>query len=120
VYLADQKLPIQVPRVRDRARHQEVPLATYHRLQTPRDTDAGVLRRQLAGLSCRDYAPCAEAVPEAFGFSTSTVSRRYIQARTAKLRELCERPLAGDDGRSRAMTWWRSSWTARPSRPTRW
>ena len=97
VYLADQKLPIQVPRVRDQHRHQEVPLATYQRLQIPRAADAGVLRRILAGLSCRDYAPCAEAVPEAFGLSASTVSRRYIKASATKLQELSERSLAGYD-----------------------
>ncbi|MBI3766933.1 MAG: transposase [Deltaproteobacteria bacterium] len=97
VYLADQKVPIHVPRVRDRERNQEVPLATYQRLQTPRGTDAGVLRRILAGLSCRDYAPCAEAVPEAFGLSASTVSRRYIKASAAKLAELSERRLEGHD-----------------------
>ena len=67
VYLADQKLPIQVPRVRDRRQNQEVPLATYQRLQQPRGADEGVLRRILAGLSCREYVRCAEAVPDAFG-----------------------------------------------------
>ena len=97
VYLADQKLPIRVPRVRDRGRNQEVPLETYQRLQTPRGADESVLRRVLAGLSCRDYAQCAEAVPEAFGLSASTISRRYIKASTAKLQAFSERPLAGYD-----------------------
>ncbi len=40
VYLADQKLPIPVPRVRDQAANREVPLATYERLQQPRAADA--------------------------------------------------------------------------------
>src|SRR3972149_10493474 len=97
VYLADQKLGIQVPRVRDRDRNLEVPLLTYQRLQQPRRADEGVLRRILAGVSCREYARCAEAVPEAFGLAASTVSRRYVQASSAKLRELSERPLAGYD-----------------------
>lgn len=97
VYLADQKLGIQVPRVRDQRHNREVPLRTYQRLQEPRRADDGVLRRILAGLSCRDYASCAEAVPEAFGVSASTVSRRYVQASSKKLRELRERALAGYD-----------------------
>lgn len=33
VYLADQKLPIQVPRVRNRQAATEIPLQTYARLQ---------------------------------------------------------------------------------------
>ena len=97
VYLADQKLPIQVPRVRDRRQNHEVPLATYQRLQQPRGADEGVLRRILAGLSCREYARCAEAVPEAFGLSASTVSRRYIKASAAKLAALHARRLESYD-----------------------
>lgn len=34
IYLADQKLPISVPRVRDQAQRREVSLTTYHQLQT--------------------------------------------------------------------------------------
>lgn len=97
VYLADQKLPLRVPRVRDRGRNVEVPLATYQRLQQPRHADEGVLRRVLAGLSCREYERCAEAVPEAFGLSASTVSRRYIHASAQKLRALQERRLEAHD-----------------------
>ena len=97
VYLADQKLPIQVPRVRNRLTGQEAPLETYTRLQRPRGADAGLFRRVLKGLSCRDYEGCAEAVPEAFGLSPSTVSRRFIRASARKLKELCERPLQGYD-----------------------
>lgn len=93
VYLADQKLPILVPRVRNRQADIEVPLQTYARLQAPRAADEGVLRRILYGLSCRDYRACAEAVPEAFGLSRSTLSRRYIQATARKLQTLQERRL---------------------------
>ncbi len=97
IYLADQKLPIQVPRVRDRQMQTEVPLETYARLQQPRAADEGVLRRLLYGLSCRDYRACAEAVPEAFGLSRSSLSRRYIQATARKLQMLQERRLDGYD-----------------------
>ena len=93
IYLADQKIPIQVPRVRDRLRNQEVPLPTYERLQEPRALDAGLLHKVLGGLSTREYERCAEAVPEAFGLSASTVSRRFKRATARKLRELTERRL---------------------------
>lgn len=97
VSLLDQKLPIQVPRVRDRLGRCELPLETYGRLQAPRQGDAGLLRRVLLGLSTHRYQECAEAVPEAFGLSSSTVSRRFIRASARKLQELAERRLAGDD-----------------------
>jgi transposase-like protein len=56
-----------------------------------------VLRRLLYGLSCRDYRACAEAVPEAFGLSRSSLSRRYIQATARKPQALQERRLDGYD-----------------------
>jgi putative transposase len=91
VFLADQKLPIQVPRVRDLDAHREVPLSTYQQLQTPRSADAGLFRRVLAGISCREYEAAAEAVPEAFGLAKSSVSRRFIKSSAKSLRALQER-----------------------------
>jgi transposase-like protein len=97
VYLLDQKVPLQVPRVRDRRRRCEIPLEIYTRLQQPRQGDGGLLRRVLLGLSARRYRECAEAVPEAFGLSSSTVSRRFIRASARKLQQLAERRLDGDE-----------------------
>jgi hypothetical protein len=97
VYLADQKLPIPVPRVRDRAANREVALTTYERLQVPRAADAGLFRKMLVGLTCRQYKACAEAVPEAFGLSASSVSRRFIRASARHLQTFCERRLDGDE-----------------------
>ena len=67
VYLMDQKLPLDVPRVRDVEADAEVSLAAYRALQTPKKTDEGLLLRVLKGISCRNYKACAESVPEAFG-----------------------------------------------------
>ena len=93
IYLADQKLPITVPRVRDQPAGQERSLATYRQLQTPRARDVGLFRRVLGGLSCREYEAAAEAVPEAFGLARASVSRRFIRASARELRRLQERPL---------------------------
>ena len=93
IYLADQKLPITYPRVRDLPGKREIPLRTYQRLQAPRSADRGVLLRVLRGLSCRAYAECAEAVPAAFGLSPSTISRRFIRVSARALHRLCERRL---------------------------
>ncbi len=97
IYLADQQLPVRVPRIRDRHAHREVRLETYQRPQVPRQADAGLFRRVLHGLSCRRYEECAEAVPEAFGLSPSTVSRRFIRACARKLRALGERLLEASE-----------------------
>jgi transposase-like protein len=93
VYLADQKVPVAVPRVRDQQQQVEVPLVTYQQLQTPRALDEGLFRRVLGGLACGEYAACAEAVPAAFGLARSTVSRRFVRASARRLQTLRERPL---------------------------
>jgi len=97
VYLLDQKLPITYTRVRDRLRNVEVPRELYDRLGTPRAADTGLFRKVLHGLSCRRYEACAEAVPEAFGLSASTVSRRFIRASARALQELSERRVEGEE-----------------------
>jgi len=97
VYLRDQKVPILVPRVRNQQEDKEIRLRSYERLQEPWNGDGGVLKRILHGLSCRSYEACAEAVPEAFGLSGSTVSKRYIRASAKELKKLCERRLEGYD-----------------------
>jgi transposase-like protein len=97
VYLADQKVPVRVPRVRDVHADQEVRLPVYERLQEPRGGDAQLMGRVLRGLGCRNYRETAALVPEVFGLSASTVSRRFIRASAAKLQALMERDLSGDD-----------------------
>ena len=67
VYLADQKVPVTVPRVRDVEANEEVPLPGYHRLQRPRQMDEGLLLRVISGIATRSYGSCAQAVPQAFG-----------------------------------------------------
>jgi len=91
VYLADQKVPITVPRVRDRRANTELPLPTYTQLQAPTQQDAGLFRRVLAGISCRDYNAAATAVPAAFGLTKSSVSRRFVRATARSLQQLHER-----------------------------
>jgi len=97
VYLGDQKLPVEVPRVRDVDSDTEVPLRAYQALQTPRQMDEGLLLRMLKGIATRNYEVCAEAVPEAFGLSSSSVSRRYVKGTARKLAQFQERSLEGYD-----------------------
>lgn len=97
VYLADQKLPVEVPRVRDTGTGTEVALRAYQALQTPRQMDEGLLLRVMKGIATRNYEACAEAVPEAFGVSRSSVSRRYVKGTARKLAQFQERSLEDYD-----------------------
>ena len=97
VYLGEQKLPISRPRVRKDKGKMEVPLETYTKLQQPQRAEELVFKKILAGLSCRQYQACAEAIPETFGLSPSTLSRRFVQSSAKRLQELLERDLSGQD-----------------------
>ena len=55
------------------------------------------MKRVLSGISCRNYEAAAEAIPGAIGLSSSTVSGGFVQASAAKLREMQERDLTGED-----------------------
>lgn len=93
IYLGRQKVPIAVPRVRNLRARKEIPLATYRALQRPREVDDRLLLEVLKGISCRNYEGCVGDVPEAFGISSSTVSRQFVQASAYRLKAFQERSL---------------------------
>jgi len=96
VRIAGQRLPIQVPRVR--GRRGEMPLRSYAALHgSGGEVDEALLRRVLYGISCRNYEAAAEAIPGAIGLSSSTVSRAFVDASAAKLKEFQDRDLRGED-----------------------
>ena len=96
VGLAGQRVPIRVPRVRGLG-GGEIPLRSYEALQGETGVNDVLLKRVLYGISCRNYEAAAEAIPGAIGLSSSTVSRGFVQASAAKLRDLQERDLSGQD-----------------------
>lgn len=92
VTLVGQRVPIRVARVR--GPEGEVPLSTYVRLRGGTELDETLFRRVLYGISCRNYEAAAAAIPGAIGLSSSTVSRRFVEASAAKLKEFHERDLS--------------------------
>ena len=75
----------------------EIPLRSYAALHGERAVNDRLLTRVLYGISCRNDEAAAEAIPGAIGLSGSTVSRTFIQASAAKLREFHERDLSDED-----------------------
>jgi transposase-like protein len=94
VRLDGQRVPIQVPRVR--SRRGEIPLRSYQGLHGSGEVNDELLRRVLYGISCRNYEAAARAIPGAIGLSSSSVSRAFIEASAAKLKEFQERDLSGE------------------------
>jgi|SRR5688572_3049752 len=95
IRLAGQRVPIRVPRVR--SERGEIPLRSYDALKGRGEVDETLLRRVLFGISCRNYESAAEAIPGAIGLSSSSVSRSFVEASAAKLKEFQERDLSEDD-----------------------
>ena len=93
VYLSDQKVPVTVPRARNKIRNMEVPLEFYQKMQTPYLDGEQAFKKLLNGLSTHKYRESAELVPEVFGMSASSVSKRFKYASAAKLKQLQERRL---------------------------
>ena len=82
VFVGDQKLKINVPRVRDVGAGQEVPLQSYERLQNPSHLDEVALSRVINGISQGRYVlRAAEHVLETFGIKKSSISRKFIRSR---------------------------------------
>jgi transposase-like protein len=96
VRFGGQRVPIRVPRVRSLS-GSEIPLRSYETLSGENEVNDLLLKRVLYGISCRNYEAAAESIPGAIGLSSSTVSRGFIEASAAQLRELQERDLSGED-----------------------
>ena len=97
VYIGDQKLKINVPRVRDLSAREEVPLKSYRRLQDPTHLDDLALSRVINGISQGKYERAAEQVPETFGIKKSSVSKKFIRASAKKLEAFQARELTCHD-----------------------
>lgn len=97
VYVGDQKVRVRVPRVRRKNTNEEVPLASYLRLQQPGVIEEMALRRVINGVSQGHYAEATMAVPETFGISRSSVSKKWIRASAKKLETFCTRDLSAYD-----------------------
>ncbi|MCM2277067.1 MAG: transposase [Oligoflexia bacterium] len=97
VYIGDQKLRVNVPRVRNLRENREIPLKSYERLQEPQSVDERAFSRVINGISQGRYDRAVEHVHDTFGISKSTVSRKFIRASSKRLQEFLNRDLKGYD-----------------------
>jgi transposase-like protein len=90
-----QKLPIQRPRIRYTQQCGEAALENYARLQSPEAMPNSVLKRLVRGVPCRDYEGVVDLAREGFGVNKSSVSRSFVVASAAEVRQLSERRFDG-------------------------
>jgi putative transposase len=96
VVFAGQKVAVERPRVRTR-QGEEVPLDSYARLQHDGRRQRAVREGIVAGLTSRNYQRAVQSVLEGYGIEKSSVSRQFVQASAAQLKQLCEKKLDGLD-----------------------
>ena len=112
VGVAGQRVPIRVPRIRH-VTEREIPLRSDEALHGDRAVNDLLLRRVLYGISCRNYAAAAEAIPRAIGPIGVDGVRAFIQASATN-------SASSRSGTSPGRTSWPSCWTARRSPRRRW
>ena len=83
VGLAGQRVPIRVPRIRH-VTESEIPLRSYEALHGDRAVNDLLLRRVLYGISCRNDAAAAEAIPRAIGLSEPSRRRCRVPVRSGQ------------------------------------
>jgi putative transposase len=93
VYIGDQKVKLQVPRLRNIATG-EVPLQSYQQMKEPGQFSEELLQKLLRGVSERKYGETVVEGAQAFGISPSSTSRHIVEITTKKLKEFTERDLS--------------------------
>jgi transposase-like protein len=91
-----ERVPIDVPRVRDVEAGEERPLESYRSMK---QADAGkkLTESILLGLAQGDYQRVASQFVDGFGLSQSSVSRRFTERAEKALREFESRSLENDN-----------------------
>lgn len=108
VRLGCERMPVDVPRVRDPKNRSDVQLDSYQAMkQLPAQGDK-LVHAVLSGLSTRDYKDVVGHLENSFGLSSSSVSRNFIERTTQELEAFERRKIDNDfvglfiDGKSLA------------------
>lgn len=99
IVLGNQHIAMEKARVRDRAGN-EVELKTYKQFQDPALFEQAVFAEGIKKVSQRDYPKGLSKIASSFGFSKSSVSRKWIKATAKKLEQFQSRSLKEMDIRA--------------------
>lgn len=94
VYIGDQKIKVQRPRLRDSSTGSEIGLKSYGQMSQGGRFSEELLQKCLLGLSARRYKETVTEAAAAFGVSASSVSRKIVEETSEALRTFKERDLS--------------------------
>jgi putative transposase len=95
ITLAGQKVGVERPRARYSDGRGEVSLETYALLQRDEALPEACLKRMVRGVSTRDYEGVVDLAREGFAVKKSSVSRGFVRASAAAVKELATRRFDG-------------------------
>jgi putative transposase len=99
IILGNQHVALEIPRVREK-NGAEVALQTYQDFQNPELFDQAVFTEGIKKVSQRDYQKGVSKIANSFGFTKSSVSRKWIKATAQKIEDLQKRSLKEMDIRA--------------------
>jgi len=97
VRIAGERVPVEVPRVRDNRHQQSHSLESYQSLHNGPEFSEQLYDNVLLGLATGDYDRVASEFVDGFGLSQSSVSRAFQERSRKALEEFERRPLDGYD-----------------------
>jgi putative transposase len=93
IRIGEEKVPVEVPRLYDKEKSQTEQVEYYQKLHSIALPEEQIIKKIIKGLSQRDYEEVTKSVTESFGLSQSTISRRFIQESSKRLKEFESRDL---------------------------
>jgi len=95
VRIGNERIRVDVPRVYDNQRRSNISLENYRRLRHLPEADERVMKAILLGLSTGDYQEVVQQMLDSFGLSRSSISQKFIEVSSEKLKAFEERDLSG-------------------------
>lgn len=97
VWIGEEKVSIDVPRLYDNENNSNKSLENYEKLRSIEPDEDRLLKAMLHGLSTNSYKAVVEQFVDSRGLSRSKVSQRFIEESTKKLEEFSNRDLSDNN-----------------------
>lgn len=95
IRVGDQRVNVEVPRVRDMQAGECQSLESYEKLREVDSLSDQIVAGVIKGLSVRDYESVIDHLGEGMGLSKSDVSRRFVERTRDEMKAFMERDLSG-------------------------
>lgn len=96
IQIGEQRVPIRVPRVRDRVEGSCQPLETYQEMHTVAEPSEGLMRAIALGIGTRNFKGVIDTAVDAFGVSKSRISASFVERSAQAYHEFRERAMPSE------------------------